>query len=371
MGPSHFSLLLILAGCWEALGAEHYSNSPVCNTTLSNGSFPWTHYRLPTSVVPEHYYIYIHPDLNTKTVTGYVQILIEALNDTSYIVLNGKNLTITGAFLKELSPNYQRKRLALHVLESVPTEQLAFISEIPLVAGRKYQLSVRFCATLSNSFSGVYRASYWTKNGISRMIAATHFEPTSARKAFPCFDEPNMKAVFSVVIVRDYNRKAISNMPKVSTRTRGDGLLEDHFCHSVRMSSYLVAFVVNDFSSNSTKSKTGTEVSIFAPRDQINQTRYALQAAVKILEFFEEYFQIPYPLPKIDLVAIPDFEAGAMENWGLITYRETSLLYDPHTSSPHSKLWVTLVTAHELAHQAKFENPYKSICSTLQKSYIV
>ncbi|RXM95835.1 Endoplasmic reticulum aminopeptidase 2 [Acipenser ruthenus] len=185
------------------------------------------------------------------------------------------------------------------------------------------------------------------------MLAATHFEATSARKAFPCFDEPSMKAVFSITIIRDQQHYAISNMPKRTTVPRADGLLEDHFLHSVKMSSYLVAFVVSDFASKSTASKRGTKVSVFAPSEQMVQTQYALHAGVKILEFFEEYFQIPYPLPKIDLVAIPDFETGAMENWGLITFRETSLLYDPKISTLRNKLWVTEVIAHELAHQAK------------------
>ncbi|MGH0187479.1 UNVERIFIED_CONTAM: hypothetical protein FKN15_025411 [Acipenser sinensis] len=185
------------------------------------------------------------------------------------------------------------------------------------------------------------------------MLAATHFEATSARKAFPCFDEPSMKAVFSITIIRDQQHYAISNMPKRTTVPRADGLLEDHFLHSVKMSSYLVAFVVSDFASKSTASKRGTKVSVFAPSEQMVQTQYALHAGVKILQFFEEYFQIPYPLPKIDLVAIPDFEAGAMENWGLITFRETSLLYEPKISTLRNKLWVTQVIAHELAHQAK------------------
>ncbi|MBN3325510.1 ERAP1 aminopeptidase, partial [Atractosteus spatula] len=324
----------------------------VSSSQEQGASFPWHEYRLPRTLVPEQYYIYIHPDLNTNTVTGQVHILMTALNSTSSVVLNGKNLAITEAFLKELTPHHGQESISVRVLESVPNEQLAFISEIPLAAGRKYQLSIAYNTTISTGFSGIYKASYWTDNTIPRILAATQFEPTSARKAFPCFDDPTMKAVFSIVVVRDYNNKAISNMPKVKTKPRADGLLEDHFLHSVRMSSYLVAFVISDFTSNSTKSKYGTKVSVYAPPNQIDQTSYALDVAVKILEFFEEYFQIRYPLPKIDLVAIPEFESGAMENWGLVTFRETSLLYDPMTSSERNRLWIMLVTAHELAHQA-------------------
>ncbi|XP_015198916.2 endoplasmic reticulum aminopeptidase 1-like [Lepisosteus oculatus] len=343
-------LVLWVAGIWEALEMSDAATA-VGSSQEQGASFPWHQYRLPRTLVPEQYYIYIHPDLNTNTVTGRVHILMTALNSTTSVVLNGKNLSITEAFLKELTPHHGQESISVRVLESVPNEQLAFISEIPLAAGRKYQLSIAYNTTISTGFSGLYKASYWTDNTIPRILAATQFEPTSARKAFPCFDDPSMKAVFSIVVVRDYNNKAISNMPKVKTKPRADGLLEDHFLHSVRMSSYLVAFVISDFTSNGTKSKYGTRVSVYAPPNQIDQTSYALDVAVKILEFFEEYFQIRYPLPKIDLVAIPEFESGAMENWGLVTFRETSLLYDPMTSSEKNRLWIMLVTAHEFAHQ--------------------
>ncbi|MGH0155716.1 UNVERIFIED_CONTAM: hypothetical protein FKN15_054027 [Acipenser sinensis] len=192
-----------------------------------------------------------------------------------------------------------------------------------------------------------------------RVLASTHFEPTSARMAFPCFDEPAFKANYSVVIRRGDKHIALSNMPKVKTVELGGGIFEDHFDVSVRMSTYLVAFIVCDFKSVSQITSTGIEVSIYAVPDKWDQTHYALEAAVKLLEFYEQYFNIYYPLPKqeshllylLDLVAIPDFQSGAMENWGLTTYRETSLLFDAETSSASDKLWVTMVIGHELAHQ--------------------
>ncbi|XP_068103596.1 endoplasmic reticulum aminopeptidase 1 isoform X2 [Hyperolius riggenbachi] len=169
--------------------------------------------------------------------------------------------------------------------------------------------------------------------------------------AFPCFDEPAFKASFTIKIRREATRIAISNMPVVKTVKLDGGLLEDHFDVTVKMSTYLVAFIVSDFKSVSQVTDHGIKISVYAVPHKIDQAAYALSAAVKLLDFYEEYFRIPYPLPKQDLAAIPDFQSGAMENWGLTTYRESSLLYDPKTSTASSKLWITMVIAHELAHQ--------------------
>ncbi|KAJ8417534.1 hypothetical protein AAFF_G00223770 [Aldrovandia affinis] len=169
--------------------------------------------------------------------------------------------------------------------------------------------------------------------------------------AFPCFDEPLFKATFTIKIRRERRHIALSNMLRIQTVEHDDGSVEDFFDKSVRMSTYLVAYVVCDFRSVSATTSSGVKVSVHAIPEKWNQTRYALEAAVKLLEFYEAYFNISYPLPKQDLIAIPDFEAGAMENWGLITYRETALLYDPQTSSVTDKLWITKVIGHELAHQ--------------------
>ncbi|KAM4808521.1 endoplasmic reticulum aminopeptidase 1 isoform 2-T2 [Rhinophrynus dorsalis] len=169
--------------------------------------------------------------------------------------------------------------------------------------------------------------------------------------AFPCFDEPSFKASFSIKIRREQKHNAVSNMPLVKSFNIGGGLIEDHFDVSVKMSTYLVAFIVSDFKSISQVTDHGIKISVYAAPDKIDQATYALQAAVKLLDFYEEYFDIPYPLPKQDLAAIPDFQSGAMENWGLTTYRESSLLHDSKTSSASQKLWITMVVAHELAHQ--------------------
>ncbi|XP_070179100.1 glutamyl aminopeptidase-like, partial [Littorina saxatilis] len=186
-----------------------------------------------------------------------------------------------------------------------------------------------------------------------REIATTHFEATDARAAFPCFDEPDLKANFTLSMVREHRHISLFNMPLKASVAHGDGLMQDNYETSVKMSTYLVAFVVCDFKNvtSHTNNKQKTMVRVFAPEDQIDQAHYALEVAVKVLDYYNDFFGVPYPLPKQDMIAIPDFSAGAMENWGLITYRMTSILYDPSKTSASGKQWIAVVIAHELAHQ--------------------
>ncbi|XP_017303049.1 leucyl-cystinyl aminopeptidase-like, partial [Diaphorina citri] len=186
-------------------------------------------------------------------------------------------------------------------------------------------------------------------------LATTHFEPTYARSAFPCFDEPQFKARFKMSIFRDRFHISLFNMPITSTDDvgfyMGTGLLRDDFQESVEMSTYLVAFVVCDYQAITDVTAKGVSVSVYAPPDLLPQAKFALNTSTHMMDFYEEFFGVPYPLPKQDLIAIPDFGTGAMENWGLITYRETSILYDEQETSASGHNWVAVVVAHELAHQ--------------------
>ncbi|NXC14016.1 ERAP1 aminopeptidase, partial [Corythaeola cristata] len=261
---------------------------------------------------------------------------------TGAVVLHGKGLRIAGAAVGARQAR---------VLEHRRAEQLALLPEQPLRAGHRYTLHFQYFANLSESFRGFYKSTYRTREGELRVLAATQFEPTAARMAFPCFDEPAFKARFSIKIRREPRHLALSNMPIVKSVNITPWLVEDHFDTTVKMSTYLVAFIVSDFKSISKITSHGVKISVYTVPDKISQADYALDAAVKLLDFYEDYFSIPYPLPKQDLAAIPDFQSGAMENWGLTTYRESALLYDPEKSSASSKLWITMVIAHELAHQ--------------------
>ncbi|XP_075037443.1 endoplasmic reticulum aminopeptidase 1-like [Mixophyes fleayi] len=331
-----------------------YSVSSVAMDTEHMGDssdvFPWNNFRLPTDVIPLHYDLHIHPNLTTLTFSGLAKIRIAVIQQTSSIILHSKHLTITETSVeRKIGSSLLQQDLFL--LEHPMNEQIALQAADPLIPGENYTIYIAYNANLSHSFSGFYKGTYKASDGEIRVLASTQFEPTAARMAFPCFDEPAFKAIFSIKIRREAKHSAVSNMPIVKTVYVDGGLLEDHFDVSVKMSTYLVAFIVSDFKSISQMTDHGVKISIYTVPDKIDQATYALEAAVKLLDFYEKYFRIPYPLPKQDLAAIPDFQSGAMENWGLTTYRESALLYDPQTSTASNKLWITMVIAHELAHQ--------------------
>ncbi|XP_043920045.1 endoplasmic reticulum aminopeptidase 2-like [Protopterus annectens] len=324
------------------------SSSPVA----TNGQlFPWNKRRLPDWTVPLLYILHIHPNLTTLNFTGSVTIQLLIKKETSFVILHSKGLDINQATLLGENAGSILSGKVLHILEYPEHDQLALQSPEPLLPGMVYSIQINFSSVLAEGFSGFYKSTYKTKDGEVRVIATTDFEPLDARMAFPCFDEPAFKANFLVNILREKHHIALSNMPKIKTIELDDGLVEDYFDASVKMSTYLVAFIVCDFKSVTAITSSGIKVSIYAAPDKWDQTHYALEVAVKLLEFYEQYFNIYYPLPKLDLIAIPDFQSGAMENWGLITYRETALLYDPMTSSASDKLWIMKVIGHELAHQ--------------------
>ncbi|XP_070690100.1 endoplasmic reticulum aminopeptidase 1b [Pempheris klunzingeri] len=342
-------LLLLLCGPFPpSSGAqlpnqEQAKDAPIAS---SGQPFPWDRMRLPKTVSPLHYDLTIHPNLTTLDFTGVARIQLDVREDTSTVVLHTKQMQISNALL--LAPEGVRP---LQVLEYPRFHQLALLSDSVLTKGRRYEVQLEFAANLSDSFHGFYKSSYRTSSGEVRVLASTQFEATFARAAFPCFDEPAFKANFTIRITREPHHIAISNMPKVKTVELPGGLLEDHFDTTVKMSTYLVAYIVSDFLSVSKTTQHGVKISVYAVPDKISQTAFALDAAVKLLDFYDDYFDIPYPLPKQDLAAIPDFQSGAMENWGLTTYRETGLLFDPAKSSASDKLGITKVIAHELAHQ--------------------
>nr|KAF6440433.1 endoplasmic reticulum aminopeptidase 1 [Rousettus aegyptiacus] len=341
------SLLIFLTASTSSWCQGSETTSP----KASNGTpFPWNKMRLPEHIIPVHYNLMIHANLTTLTFEGTTAVEITVSQPTSAIILHSHHLQISKATLKNGAGERQSEE-PLRVLEYPPHEQIALLAPEPLAVGLPYTVVIDYAGNLSESFHGFYKSTYRTKEGEVRILASTQFEPTAARMAFPCFDEPAFKASFLVKIRREPRHLAISNMPLVKSVIIAEGLIEDHFDVTVKMSTYLVAFIISDFKSVSKMTKSGVKVSVYAVPDKINQADYALDAAVTLLEFYEDYFSIPYPLPKQDLAAIPDFQSGAMENWGLTTYRETSLLFDAEKSSASSKLGITMTVSHELAHQ--------------------
>lgn len=345
------SLLSLLLMFLAVSSFSWCQSSDTTSPKASNGDpFPWNNMRLPEHIIPIHYDLMIHVNLSTLTFWGTTEVEIRASQPTSTIIMHSHQLRISKATLKRGAEDRLSEE-PLRVLEYPAHEQVALLASQPLLAGPLYTVIINYAANLSESFHGFYKSTYRTQEGEMRILASTQFEPTAARMAFPCFDEPALKASFSIKIRREPKHLAISNMPLVKSVNIAEGLIEDHFDVTVKMSTYLVAFIISDFKSVSRMTKSGVKVSVYAVPDKINQADYALDAAVTLLEFYEDYFSIPYPLPKQDLAAIPDFQSGAMENWGLTTYRESSLLYDKEKSSASSKLGITMTVSHELAHQ--------------------
>ncbi|XP_077524917.1 aminopeptidase N-like isoform X2 [Amblyomma americanum] len=300
--------------------------------------------RLPRSLVPVHYDVELKPTLEGNfTFAGSVAILVKCATATSSVTLHVKDLNVSDVSVSEAAGS----RMEHDKYDEDKSLQFLVISlKRPLAAGSNYTIRMNFVGSLNDDLAGFYRSSYVDASGRKRWLAATQFQATDARRAFPCFDEPDMKATFTVTMVRPANMKALSNMPVSSTSDRPDGLKADTFQTTVRMSTYLLAFVVSDF-----ESRGDNKFRVWARPNAISAVDYSLSIGPKILEFYEQYFSEKYPLPKTDMVALPDFNAGAMENWGLVTFRETALLFNQDDSSAGNKQRVAVVVSHELAHQ--------------------
>lgn len=313
----------------------------------TNGEpFPWDDIRLPSFIQPVRYDIELTPNLTTLWVKGIEKLIFTVSEETNFIVFHSKNITITSRTINE--------RLKVEqMLEYPRREQVYLETDEYMVPGVTYAIRLKFQYKLSHHLEGFYLSEYVDGQGQKRRIASSHFEPTYARRAFPCFDEPHLKARFLMTITHDRDMVAFFNTPKnVEDDVRGKpNQIRDEFEESVEMSTYLVAFVVCDFETVSQMSGKKINVSVIAAKDKISQAGFALRAATQLMDYYDQFFGVPYPLKKQDLIAIPEFGAGAMENWGLITYRETSLLYSEEETSAKAKQWIGIVVAHELAHQ--------------------
>ncbi|XP_029156919.1 endoplasmic reticulum aminopeptidase 1-like isoform X3 [Nylanderia fulva] len=321
---------------------------------MDNGEvFPWDDIRLPSFVHPTRYNITMHPNLTTLEFRGQVAIEFYVDEETKFIVFHSKNLTIQEQIVKGGEEYMKIGKL----LEYPKREQLYLeLKENKFQKRTNYTLFMRFNSTLnSTDFKGFYVSSYLIPGKEQKYIATTYFVPTYARMAFPCFDEPQFKAKFKILIYRDRFHISLCNMPVINTEEAGfymgQNLLRDEFQESVEMSTYLVAFVVCEFKSDFALTKRNTSVSMYAPAHILPQTKYAMITAARIMDYFESFFGIPYPLPKQDLIAIPDFVPVAMENWGLIMFRESFLIYNPQNTSTETQEYMTVLMAHELAHQ--------------------
>ena len=300
---------------------------------------------LPSNVKPSKYRLTLQPDLETFTFKGEQTIDIEIVVPTARISLNAAELEIGGATLRRNGASTPVRSLSL----DADTETATLDFGETLSPGPA-QLDMQFTGILNDRLVGFYRSEYQDAEGQTRHLATTQFEATDARRAFPCWDEPARKAVFDVTLVFADGFQAVSNTPIVEDTRPSPGMRFVRFGETPVMSTYLLAFVVGDLVSVQAEAADGTKVGVWTTRGKENQAGFALDTSVKLLGYFNEYFSIPYPLPKLDHIAIPDFAAGAMENWGCVTYRETALLVDPENSSAGTRQRVAEVVAHEMAH---------------------
>ena len=302
-------------------------------------------YRLPATVVPSRYDIRLEPDLEAATFAGEETIAITVTEPVTEIVLNAAELSIQSARVATADGMTVEGSATLD--EAAERARLLFPSPIP--AG-EHRLTLRFTGILNDRLHGFYRSTYKDTAGASHVIAATQFEATDARRGFPCWDEPALKAVFGVTLVVPERLAAISNTRVKSETPTGAGKKTVVFADSIRMSTYLVAFVVGELEATPPVMVGPTPLRVWCVPGKLHLTRFALEIGAFSLDYFERYYGMPYPGDKLDMLAIPDFAAGAMENLGAITYRETALLVDETAASHTERERVADVVAHEVAH---------------------
>ena len=307
--------------------------------------------RLSSDITPLYYNIVIKPDLESFVFTGNETIDIKVLKETNKITLHSKDINIEKV---ELIDKNKKIQFATNIKYDEDKETATFIFNNKISG--KVKINIIFEGVINESLRGFYKSKY-ELNGITKHIATTQFEATDARRAFPCFDEPAHKSVFEVSLIIPGSHTAISNTLPKSIEEHEAGYKIVKFAPTPIMSTYLLAFIIGEFeykegfTKPTKENKKGTQVRVFTTEGKSHQAKFALEVAIKSLEFYNEYFDIPYPLPTLDLIAIPDFESGAMENWGAVTFRETAILVDEENTSLSNKQWVAIVIAHELAHQ--------------------
>jgi len=307
--------------------------------------------RLPRNAMPDTYRIFLEPDLENKQFSGEETIFLTVNSSTKDIVLNSVGLEIAETEIAQVTNDGHGKWIAPESTnEDKAKQQVTFRFQQSLKPG-KYELRVKFGGRLNEKLEGFYLSTFTDDAGKSHRIACTQLEPTDARKVFPCFDEPDMKATFKITLAIDSNLTAISNGAVQFDKVEGRSAKRQiTFSETPKMSTYLVAIVVGPFESSEPVVANGVTIRVWATPGRKDQCGFARTAAEKMLPYYEEYFGVKYPLEKLDLIAIPDFAAGAMENLGAVTFRETRLLVDEKTASTTSKQEVASVIAHEMAH---------------------
>src|SRR5213080_1134023 len=301
-------------------------------------------YRLPRQVVPTRYEIRLVPDLTTSVFAGVETITVTVHEPTSEILLNAAELEISEAAIE-----HEGGRVLDGLVQLDESTERGRVRFPETLRPGEWRLRLAFKGILNDKLRGFYRSTYREQTGAPRVLAATQFEATDARRAFPCWDEPAFKAVFSLTLVIDPGLTAVSNTRIVSERVEG-GKKILRFADTIRMSTYLVAFIVGDLEATDAIQVGRTPLRVWCVPGKRHLAGFALEVAADSLRFFQDYYGLPYPGDKLDLLAIPDFASGAMDNLGAITFRENALLVDGQASTHAELERVADVIAHENAH---------------------
>ncbi|WGS22054.1 MULTISPECIES: M1 family metallopeptidase [unclassified Bradyrhizobium] len=303
-------------------------------------SFDSTLGGLPKVVVPVNYAIELTLDFANLVLPGVETVDIEVREPTAQVTLN----TISTTF-GDVSADDGAQRAAVTTDAAAQTATLTFAQ--PLAAGR-HKLRIAFTAQINKFGSGLFSVDYPTRTGMKRLISSK-LEPANARRIFPCWDEPAFKATFALSVVIPRNLLAVGNMPVASEAQVSDNLKRVTFAPTPRMSSYLFVLTVGELA-RVTADAGGVTLGVVTTQGKTEQGRFALDSAVKLLAYYNDYFGVKYPLPKLDLIAVPGGFGGAMENWGGITFFESRLLFDPATNAESARRGIFAIIAHEMAH---------------------
>lgn len=303
-------------------------------------------YRLPRSIIPRRYELTLTPDLHQSRFTGTVEISVEVSKPADTIWLNVAELEVASAVLEDPTGN----RANIAEMTYVEDQERLRLGIGRTVTPGPYRLLLAYTGILNDKLHGFYRAVFRDEHGHEHVIATTQFESTDARRAFPCFDEPDFKAVFGITLIVPPDQFAVSNAPVLSETLMDDGRRRVVFADTMKMSTYLVAFIVGPFEATEPIEVDGVPLRIIHPIGKGHLTDFALEIGAFSLRYFAQYYEFPYPGQKLDLIAIPDFAFGAMENLGCVTFREVLLLIDRHQATQSELIRAADVIAHEIAH---------------------
>ncbi|XP_055604773.1 aminopeptidase N-like [Uranotaenia lowii] len=313
-------------------------------------------YRLPLEVTPRHYDLEVHTHLGDDNegfrFEGRVKILVTANSDTNVVTLHAKNLTLDEDGIR-VELNGREVPVASLTIQD-ETDFIIIQTRRKLLTGKNYTISIPFEADFGTAPVGYYRSSYESSDSQEPVwLSITQFQAIYARRGFPCFDEPELKATFNVSLGHHKRYNALSNMPLLSrevSNVRPNWII-DTFEKSVLMSPYLVGYSINDYSSLEAEGgNSSVSIRSWTRREAVENLRYANELAVKLIPMYERNFELPFPLPKLDLITINNMLFAAMENWGLVTFTEGALEYSPASATLDEQHFVASVVSHEIAH---------------------